>query len=367
MSEKKTLTVELGSRSYPITIGSDLLAHTLEYLQQSGINPSQVFVVTDDVVEPLYTDALCNQLAQRWETELAVIPAGEESKCLDMAQQIWERMLEGGCDRKTLVLAVGGGVVGDLAGFAASTYMRGVAFYQIPTTLLAQVDSSVGGKTAIDLEYGKNVVGTFYQPQGVLIDTDTLKSLDSRQYLAGLGEVVKYGIILDEKFFHYMEGHVNEILARDSETLQEIIFRCCQLKARIVQEDEKELSGRRALLNYGHTFAHAIETFERFSGKLHGEAVSAGMTAAAQFARYLGYITPEVALRHNQLIANLGLDQSWSPNLSPEKTVQIMQRDKKSAGGHINFVLPEAIGSCSLVSDISEEQLLDFLKSLMKQ
>ena len=199
MQELKTLTVDLGERSYPIFIGTGLLSNAVEYIRQSGA-PSQVFVVTDDNVEPLYGDALAERIAQEWETELAVIPAGEDSKCLDLAEQIWSRALEGGCDRKTLFCAVGGGVVGDLTGFAASTYMRGVRFWQFPTTLLAQVDSSVGGKTAIDLAYGKNVVGTFYQPQGVVIDIDTLRTLDKRQFLAGMAEVVKYGVILDETF-----------------------------------------------------------------------------------------------------------------------------------------------------------------------
>lgn len=361
MQELKTLTVELGERTYPIFIGTGLLPNAVEYIRQNGA-PSQVFVVTDDNVETLYGDALAETFAQEWETELAVIPAGEDSKCLEMAEQIWNRMLEGGCDRKTVVCAIGGGVVGDLAGFVASTYMRGVRFWQFPTTLLAQVDSSVGGKTAIDLQYGKNVVGTFYQPQGVVIDIDTLRTLDNRQYLAGMAEVVKYGVILDESFFRYLESHVDAILQRDVNVLAEIVYRCCLIKADVVSQDEKELSGRRALLNYGHTFGHAIETFERFEGKLHGEAVAVGMTRAIRFAQYLGRVDEETVLRHNRLIEALGMDVSWPDGLTPEKTVQIMLHDKKTANGHINFVLPDKIGSGELVKNVEENQIIEFLK-----
>ena len=361
MQEIKTLTVELGERTYPIFIGTGLLPNAVEYIRQNGA-PSQIFVVTDDNVETLYGDALAETLAQEWETELAVIPAGEDSKCLDMAEQIWSRMLEGGCDRKTAVCAIGGGVVGDLAGFVASTYMRGVRFWQFPTTLLAQVDSSVGGKTAIDLQYGKNVVGTFYQPQGVVIDIDTLRTLDKRQFLAGMAEVVKYGVILDESFFRYLESHVDAILQRDVNVLAEIVYRCCLIKADVVSQDEKELSGRRALLNYGHTFGHAIETFERFEGKLHGEAVAVGMAAAAKFAQYLGRIDEETVDRQNRLLEALGMDIAWLKALTPEKTVQIMLHDKKTANGHINFVLPDKIGSGELVKSIEENQIVEFLK-----
>lgn len=364
MPELKNLTVELGDRTYSIYIGTGLLPNALNYINQNE-SPSQVFLVTDDNVEPLYGDDFGTLLAQSWETELAVIPAGEDSKCLEMAQQIWERMLEGGCDRKTLVCALGGGVVGDLAGFVASTYMRGVNFWQIPTTLLAQVDSSVGGKTAIDLEYGKNVVGTFYQPKGVIIDIDTLKSLDNRQFLAGMAEVVKYGVILDESFFRYLESNVDAILNRDSTVMTEIVYRCCLIKSDVVSQDEKEQTGLRALLNYGHTFGHAIETFERFEGKLHGEAVAIGMAAAARFAQRLGMVDADMVQRQNRLMNALGMDTNWLANLTPEKTVQIMLHDKKTSNGQINLVLPERMGSCKLVRNIDQQQILDFIQYIL--
>lgn len=365
MAAFQTLQVNLGERSYPIIIGNSVLSEVSQYIKKGDRKISQIYVVTDETVEPLYADALAETLAKTWkEVELVVIPPGEDSKCIDMATQLWERLFEGGGDRDTMVLAVGGGVVGDLAGFVASTFNRGIGFFQVPTTLLAQVDSSVGGKTAIDLNYGKNIIGTFYQPHGVLIDVATLKTLDNRQFLAGMGEVIKYGVILDEKFFGWLEAHIEAIVQRDTQALQEIVFRCCQLKAQIVHEDEKEISGRRALLNYGHTFGHALETFGRFEEYLHGEAVSIGMATAAGFAQYLGMIPADTVRRQNLLLAQLGLKTRWPSELSVDEAIKYMRHDKKSAGGKIQFVLPRSIGCCELVRDIPESSLVRFLELL---
>ena len=365
MAVFKTLTVDLKERSYPIVIGSSILSEISGYIQSLSRKITQIYVITDETVEPLYADALAETLAKRWpEVELVVIPSGEESKCIDMAVQIWERLFEGGGDRNTMVVAVGGGVVGDLAGFAGSTFNRGTGFFQVPTTLLAQVDSSVGGKTAIDLDYGKNIIGTFYQPHGVLIDVGTLKTLDNRQFLAGMAEVIKYGVILDAEFFSWLENNVEAILQRDTNALETIVYRCCSLKAQIVQEDEKELSGRRALLNYGHTFGHALETFGRFEDYLHGEAVSIGMAVAAGFAQFLGRISPDIVRRQNALLTQMGLKTCWPLDLTVDDALKFMRHDKKTSGGQIQFVLPRALGECELVRDVPESSLIRFLELL---
>ncbi|HKD38242.1 MAG TPA: 3-dehydroquinate synthase, partial [Pirellulales bacterium] len=284
------IRVSLGERSYPIEIGSGNLADVGRFLSTLG-GADHVALITDSNVEPLFAAAVGASFAEfDVEVDLLVVEAGEPSKSAAVADSLWQKMLELGADRKTIVAALGGGVIGDLAGFIAATYARGLRFLQIPTTLLAQVDSSVGGKVGINLPGAKNMVGAFWQPLGVLIDTEVLSRLPRREFISGLAEVVKYGVILDADFFAYLESHVAELNARQPEALRHVIARSCRLKADVVEADERETSGGRAVLNYGHTFAHALETVSGYGELLHGEAVSIGMMCAARLAERMGRI-----------------------------------------------------------------------------
>jgi 3-dehydroquinate synthase len=283
-----------------------------------------------------------------------VVPAGEPSKSAQQLNELWNQMLSVGTDRKSVVVALGGGVVGDLAGFAAASFGRGLALMQIPTTLLAQVDSSVGGKVGINLPAAKNMVGAFWQPCGVLIDTAVLDSLPLREYRAGLAEVVKYGVILDADFFTYLENHIEPLNRRDAATLQQVIRRCCQLKADVVQSDEREETGRRAVLNYGHTFCHALEAVTGYRQLLHGEAVSIGMLCASRLAQMLGRVDPSLTDRQRDLLQALGLPLDV-PQVEPERILAAMARDKKVEHGRLRFVLPTRLGHVELVSDVDPE------------
>jgi 3-dehydroquinate synthase len=348
--------VALGERSYAIEIGAGNLTDAPRFLTESlarrKAKATRVIVITDDnVMEPHATPVADALSDAGLDVGALVIDAGEESKSGEVAEGLWEAMLERGADRKTVVVAIGGGVVGDLAGFVAATYARGLPFLQIPTTLLAQVDSSVGGKVGINLSQSKNMVGAFWQPYGVLIDTETLATLPEREYLSGLAEVVKYGVILDAEFFAYLEQHVAQLHARDAVVLGHIIDRCCRLKADVVQQDEREETGVRAVLNYGHTFCHAIETLTGYGTFLHGEAVAVGMDCAARLAERIGRVDVKFVERQRNLLQALQLPIEL-PDLVPEEMLQAMSRDKKTEHGRLRFVLPSRLGHVEVVPDV---------------
>jgi 3-dehydroquinate synthase len=353
--------VNLAERSYDIEISSGNLGNLAAFLRERTA-ASHAVIITDEVVDELYADKLGDQLTDdEWEVHVLTIDAGEQSKCGDIAQDLWETMLDEGTDRKSIVIAIGGGVVGDLAGFVAATFARGLQFFQVPTTLLAQVDSSVGGKVGINLPGAKNMVGAFWQPKGVLIDVDVLKSLPDREYRAGLAEVVKYGVILDAEFFEYLEHHVDAINAHDPAVLTRVIERCCQLKADVVEQDECELTGLRAVLNYGHTFAHAFEAAGEYGLLLHGEAVSIGMECAARLARRMNRIDDEFVAHQSALLKALKLPTDV-PDFDPDELVRIMHRDKKADEGRLRFVLPTKLGHVELVNDVRVDDVIAALK-----
>ncbi len=354
--------VNLAERSYDIEIGSGNLAGLAAFLRQRT-KSSHAVIVTDTNVDALYADRLGDELTEHgWEVHLLVAEAGEASKCADIAIDLWETMLDEGTDRQSIVLAIGGGVVGDLAGFVAATFARGLQFFQIPTTLLAQVDSSVGGKVGINLPGAKNMVGAFWQPEGVLIDVEVLTTLPDREYRAGLAEVVKYGVILDAQFFASLEADVDAINGKDPSALQNIIQRCCRLKAVVVEADERETSGLRAVLNYGHTYAHAFEAAGNYGDMLHGEAVSIGMMCAARLARIMERIDDEFVTRQFNLLEALKLPTE-TPGYDGEELVALMRRDKKVDDGQLRFVLPTKMGHVELVKDVHVEDVLASLVS----
>ena len=353
-----TLKVELGDRSYPIHIGRDLLRRP--ELLASCIPGSRVAVVTNDTVAPLYLDTLQRQL-QRWNPVSVVLPDGEQYKTLDVLNRIFTALLENRCDRKTTLIALGGGVVGDMTGFAAATYQRGVPFIQIPTTLLAQVDSSVGGKTGINHPLGKNMIGAFHQPNCVIIDTDTLGSLPDNELSAGLAEVIKYGLIGDVEFFGWLEQNMDRLLRRDPEALAFAIERSCADKARVVAADERE-AGVRALLNLGHTFGHAIETGAGYGNWLHGEAIAAGMCMAADLSRRLGWLKQEEVARIEALIRRARLPTRAPKSLSSAQLRELMNVDKKVEAGKLKLVLPKGLGQSVITAEFPPAALLETLE-----
>ena len=355
----REVNVSLAERSYSIQIGYDTLAKLGSYLRQLT-KFTHAIVITDANVAEHYAEIVTQNLAateseNQIEVDLLVVEPGEQTKSIEAATEMWNKFPLLGADRKSLVIALGGGVVGDLAGFIAATYTRGMAFVQIPTSLLAQVDSSVGGKVGINLPSAKNMVGAFWQPLGVLIDIKTLQTLSQREYSAGLAEVIKYGAIMDEPFFEYLEAHIKQINQRDPETLIEIVARCCQLKAQVVEEDEQDLTGRRAILNFGHTFAHAIEKVAGYGEVLHGEAVSIGMICAARLAEKMGRIDATMKNRLWALLTQVGLPVEV-PELSIDKLLAAMQSDKKVEYGKLRFVLPTKLGHVEMVDQV---QLVD--------
>ena len=351
MSEPVTIRVELSERSYDIRIGRGILDQAGPFVAER-LKGKQAVVITDENVRQPHAEKVALSLAAIGiRTEILVVPAGEETKSAEQAAALWNRLLEFGADRKTFVVAVGGGVVGDLAGFVAATYARGIPFIQIPTSLMAQVDSSVGGKVGINLPLAKNLVGAFWQPAGVLIDLAALDTLPEREYRSGLAEVVKYGVILDEEFFKYLESHVAEINARDSAALSHLIRRSCELKAQVVASDEHEETGLRAVLNYGHTFCHAIETVSGYGKYLHGEAVAIGMVCASRLAELVGRIGGELTTRQVKLLTSLGLPTTVT-GLDLEALMATMQRDKKAEHGRLRFVLPARLGHVELVGGV---------------
>lgn len=345
----ETLHVDLGTRSYPIIIGRGLLDGGFDLSE--FISGSDCLVVSNETVAPLYFQKLLPNLAGR-DVASVNLPDGEAYKTVAQMQTILDQLVENGANRDTTVVALGGGVVGDIAGFAAACYMRGVNFVQVPTTLLAQVDSSVGGKTGVNHEKGKNLIGAFHQPQVVLIDTATLETLPDRELKAGLAEVIKYGAICDAEFFAWLEANMTSLLQRDPDALAHAILRSCELKAEVVAEDERE-AGRRATLNFGHTFGHAIEHCQGYGKWLHGEAVATGMVMAAE----LSGLTEKDIERLAGLIASAGLPVE-PPKIAAEDWISAMGLDKKVQGKKLRFVLLDAIGDSHVTADY-DQGLLD--------
>jgi len=350
----QTLTVELGDRAYPIHIGQNLIDKAALILPH--LKRKQVAIVTNTTVAPLYLNKLAEPLKSAGVSVLPVIlPDGEQYKNSETLNQIYDALLANRCERSTTLLALGGGVIGDLTGYAAATFLRGVPFIQVPTTLLSQVDSSVGGKTGINHPRGKNMIGAFYQPQLVLADTDTLNTLPDRELSAGLAEVIKYGLIRDPEFFNWLEQAMPKLVARDPVALGEAIVRSCRNKADVVAADERE-SGERALLNLGHTFGHAIENGMGYGVWLHGEAVAAGALLAADLSKRLGWLNAEDIARIDAIhrAANLPIE---APDLGVERYLDLMGLDKKVADGHIRLILLRAIGQAVFTGDYPAEQL----------
>jgi 3-dehydroquinate synthase len=345
----QTLGVELGERSYPIHIGAGVLQRGDLLLPH--IRQKKVVIVSNTTVAPLYLDMLRSTLESGGITCLPVIlPDGERFKTWETLNLIFDALLEARCERSTTLVALGGGVIGDMGGFAAACYQRGMPFIQVPTTLLSLVDSSVGGKTAINHPQGKNMIGAFYQPQLVLADIATLDTLPDRELKAGLAEVIKYGLIRDPEFFLWLEENIERLLSRDREALAYAIHRSCANKAQVVAADERE-SGERALLNLGHTFGHAIETGMGYGEWLHGEAVSAGTLIAAELSRLLGWLDGEAVRRIESLISRAGLP-SVSPALGVDRYLELMSHDKKVEAGKLRLVLLKEIGQ-AVVSDVA--------------
>ena len=337
------LTVNLGEHSYDILIDSGVLSSLGQRCAAVGLN-GDVAVITNPNVAALYGDVVKQSLIDAGNKVTVIsIPDGEEYKNTTTLNSVYDGLIEAGLGRNSFVIALGGGVVGDLAGFAAATYLRGIPFVQVPTTLLAQVDSSVGGKTAIDHTRGKNLIGAFYQPQLVLIDVDTLNTLPEREFRAGLAEVVKYGVIIDSVFFEYLEQNVSAIIAMERGCLVELIHRCCRLKAHVVELDEKE-SGLRAVLNYGHTLGHALETLAGYRELVHGEAVAVGMVLAVRICVARGHCTEIDGRRIVALIKKLGLPVT-PPAVERISLLDALSKDKKNRNGAINFVCNQGIGN----------------------
>ena len=350
----QTLKVELANRSYPIHIGRDLISDANLILPH--LKRKHVAIVTNTTVAPLYLDKLSRTLQAAGVTVIPIIlPDGEAYKNAETLNTIYDVLLQNRCERSTTLIALGGGVIGDLTGYAAATYLRGVPFIQVPTTLLSQVDSSVGGKTGINHPLGKNMIGAFYQPQVVLADIDTLKTLPAREFSAGMAEVIKYGLIRDVDFFDWLEAHIEQLMALQEAAISEAIYRSCQNKAEVVARDEHE-TGERALLNLGHTFGHAIENAMGYGVWLHGEAVAAGTMLAADLSQRLGWLTAAEVTRIHALLskARLPLD---APKLGTEKYLDLMQMDKKVADGKIRLVLQQGIGKSVITSDYDVEML----------
>lgn len=350
--------VALGDRSYPIHIGSGVLA--VDGLLRSHIHGRQVLIVSNETVAPLYLDAVRASLGDL-QADAVILPDGEQFKTLDVLSRIYDRLLESRHNRDTTVVALGGGVVGDMAGFAAASYQRGVRFVQLPTTLLAQVDSSVGGKTGVNHPLGKNMIGAFHQPQAVLIDTDTLSTLPPREFAAGLAEVIKYGLIGDAAFFAWLEANLDALLAREQAVLEEAIAHSCRSKARIVGMDERE-SGVRALLNLGHTFGHAIETAQGYGAWLHGEAVAVGTVLAADLSRRLGWLSGDDVARVERIFARAALPVAPPPGMGVEEFLALMAVDKKVLEGRLRLVLLRALGGAVVTADFPMALLESTLK-----
>ena len=358
-----TLHVELGERSYPVYIGRDLLADS--QLLDRHITGSQVVIVSNETVAPLYVEKVRALLGQRKLVTEVVLPDGEQYKTLDTLSSIFDRVMVENHNRSTTFIAVGGGVVGDITGFAAACYQRGVNFIQVPTTLLAQVDSSVGGKTAVNHPLGKNMIGAFHQPRAVLIDTNTLHTLPARELSAGLAEVLKYGLICDEPFYRWLQEQMPRLLAREEAALAEAIERSCTSKALVVAADERE-GGIRAILNFGHTFGHAIETAQGYGQWLHGEAVATGMLLALELSARRGWIAASEVDDLRELLLGMHLPVHAPADMTAQAFLELMGRDKKVVDGRLRLILLKAIGDARIVDDVSESELMDLLQGISR-
>ncbi|GAA5506765.1 3-dehydroquinate synthase [Novipirellula caenicola] len=366
-----TLCVEvpLGDRSYNIHIGTQQIDSFGQTILATLPDLSHALVIADAAVEDPWAKRLTESLTacptphgKPVRVSYRSVPSGETSKSVSQLSDIWQWMLDCSTDRSSVLIAVGGGVIGDLAGFAAASFTRGIRFIQVPTTLLAMVDSSVGGKTGINLPTSKNMVGAFWQPSLVMIDTDVLSTLPERAYISGLAEVIKYGVIDDAAFFDWLDANAAKLVARDDEAVRHAIAESCRSKSRVVGEDERETSGRRAILNYGHTFAHAIEATAGYGKLLHGEAVAIGMQMAANMAIDLGRCEASLLSRQTDLLLACGLPTTF-PEADVDAMLPVMQRDKKVSHGKLRFILPERIGSVGLVGDVAPEAVVRAIES----
>ena len=349
----KTINVDLGERSYPIYIGEDILSDAA--LIKKHISSKQILIVSNEAIAPIYLEKIEKHL-ENLDYEVLILPDGEIYKSLDSFNEVISRLMEKKFSRTCLLIALGGGVIGDLTGFVAACYQRGVKFIQIPTTLLAQVDSSVGGKTAVNHPLGKNMIGAFHQPSAVYADTTVLSTLPEREYSAGLAEVIKYGIIRDIEFFEWLEQNLSQLMQREAEALSYAIERSCINKAEVVAEDERE-SGIRAILNLGHTFGHAIETALSYKGWLHGEAVGCGMVMAADLSCRLGLINQEKVDRIRAIIEQAKLPVSVHRDVTLDQMLENMKVDKKSRDGTLYLILLNDIGEAIVTADYTEEAL----------
>jgi 3-dehydroquinate synthase len=356
------IRVELGERSYDIFIGRNILGNVSVSLQSFGLSP-KLAIVSNPTVYPLYGRVVTDSLKKgSFDVLTVTIPDGEEYKDLLWVGHMYDELLKAKLDRSSSLIALGGGVIGDITGFAASTYMRGISYIQIPTTLLAQVDSSVGGKTGVNHKLGKNMIGTFWQPRLVWIDVETLKTLPKREFLAGLAEVIKYGVIWDEELFDFLEFRRHEILNLNSNALMYIIKRSCEIKAAVVSRDERE-SGLRSILNFGHTIGHAIETATGYRKYLHGEAVAIGMCLEARLSSMLTFIDNNTVLRIKALIDSYALPSEMPSDIDIEHLLSSIELDKKAVAGELRFILPEKIGRVRIHKGMSEKMVKDLLQS----
>lgn len=355
----KTLNIDLGHHSYPIHIGKGILSDA--ELIRPHIHGQQVFVISNEIVAPLYLEQLLETLGDGYDVATHILADGEQTKSLAQAEAVFTNMLELPCDRSATVVALGGGVVGDLAGFCAACYQRGVKFIQVPTTLLSQVDSSVGGKTGVNHPLGKNMIGAFHQPEVVIIDSDTLVTLDQRQFSAGLAEVIKYALLGDIEFLDWLENTMPAILARDESAITTIIERSCRAKAHIVAQDEKE-QGVRALLNLGHTFGHAIENARGYGAWLHGEAVGLGMLMAADLSCRMGMIDSMDVQRVRNILAAAALPVDGVAGVEALQLRALMSVDKKVLAGKLRLVLNRKLGEAEIFDNVPEALILETLK-----
>lgn len=361
---KQTLTVDLGERSYPIFIGRGLLNDADKLLPY--IKGKQVLVVSNTTVGPIYLNRILDLLSKNsaLKVDTVVLPDGEEYKNLKTLNRIFTGLLESNHNRTTTIVALGGGVVGDMAGFAAASYQRGVDFIQVPTTLLSQVDSSVGGKTGVNHELGKNMIGAFHQPNCVLIDTEVLQTLPKREFVAGMAEVIKYGLIWDEEFWNWLEDHVDDLMVLEQQALTHVINRSCEIKAQVVAQDERE-SGIRAILNLGHTFGHAVETGLGYGVWLHGEAVGLGMMMAVDLSHRLGLIDKSVVERTEKLLTRLGLPRKAPKELTAERMLELMSVDKKVINSKLRLVLLDSLGHAIVTEDIDHDKLQETFSTFL--
>jgi 3-dehydroquinate synthase len=356
------IRVELAERSYDIALGSNIMEGIGEKLLPFSLSP-KISLISNPTVFALYGERVTGSIKKAgFDLQTVILPDGEEYKDIIQVQHIYDELLKQKLDRSSGLIALGGGVIGDITGFAASTYMRGISYIQLPTTLLAQVDSSVGGKTGINHRLGKNMIGTFWQPRLVWIDVETLKSLPKRELLAGLAEVIKYGVIHDSKLFTFLESNREKILNLDNEAIMHIIKRSCEIKADIVSKDERE-GGLRAVLNYGHTIGHAIETVTGYTRYLHGEGVAIGMYLEARLSQLMGLADPDQVARIKALLESYGLPAELPDDIDKNNVLLSMRLDKKTVAGKLKFILPEKMGTVRIETEIPEKVVMETLKA----